>query len=198
MTRFGSDFCPSTFPRRTFFALEIDLLFSLLRLPSWSPPSRPQRRPRGLQEAPKRPQERPERPPEAPKRSQDPPKRLQEAPKSAPGGPKRASRDPKSRSRGLKTHSRAPKSIPRRPKGFSEAPGSAAVFGKFIKFKSRLQKASKTLKIADIDESQRPCLKSQNEKGRAGGGEPFWGGQLNPPPPDGSEQSFEFFEFRRV
>ena len=102
-------------------------------------------------------------------------------------GPKRASRDPKSRSRGLKTHSRAPKSIPRRPKGFSEAPGSAVVFGKFIKFKSRLQKASKTLKIADIDESQRPCLKSQNEKRRAGGGDPPWGSQ-SAARPVGAEQ----------
>ena len=115
------------------------------------------------------------------KRPQDPPqgrpKTLQEAPKSAPGGFKRASRDPKSRSRGLKTRPRAPKSLPRRPQGFSEAPGPAAVFGKFKKFKSWLQKASITLKIADIDESQRPCLKSQNEKRRAGGGDPPWGSQ---------------------
>ena len=101
-------------------------------------------------------------------------KRPQEAPKSAPGGPKRASRDPKSRSRWLLTRPRAPKSSRRRPPGFSEAPGSAAVFKKF---KSWFQKASKTLKIADIDESQRHCLKSQNEKRRAGGGDPPWGSQ---------------------
>ena len=86
-------------------------------------------------------------------------------------------RGDKSRSRGPKTHSRASKCLPRRPQGFSEAPGSAAVFGKFKKFKSLLQKASKTLKIDNIDESQRPCLKSQNEKRRAGGGDPPWGSQ---------------------
>ena len=92
-------------------------------------------------------------------------------------GDQEAPGDPKSRSRGFKTHPRAPKSLPRRPQGFSEAPGPAAVFGKFKKFKSWLQKASFTLKIADIDESQRPCLKSQNEKRRAGGGDPPWGSQ---------------------
>ena len=64
-----------------------------------------------------------------------------------------------------------------RPHGFSEALGPAVVFGKMEKFKAWLQKASKTLKIADIDESQRPCLKSQNEKRRAGGGDPPWGSQ---------------------
>ncbi len=114
---------------------------------------------------------------EAPGRLQERPKRPQEASKSAPGGFKRASRDPKSRSRGLKTRPRAPKSLLRSPQSFSEAPGSAAVFGKMQKFKAWLQKASKTLKIADIDESQRPCLKSQNEKRRAGGGDPPWGSQ---------------------
>ena len=101
----------------------------------------------------------------------------QEAAKSAPGGFKRASRGPKSRSRGLITRPRAPKSLPRRPQGFSEAPGPTAVSGKSKRFKSWLQKASKTLKIADINESQRPCLKSQNEKRRAGGGDPPWGSQ---------------------
>ena len=146
--------------------------------------------PRGAQEAPRPPQEAPRGPQERPRRPQE--------------GPKRASRDPKSRSRGLKTHSRAPKSIPRRPKGFSEAPGSAAVFGKFIKFKSRLQKASKTLKIADIDESQRPCLKSQNEKRRAGGGDPPWGSQSAATRRVGaclnrfSKFSFEFFESKSL
>ena len=122
------------------------------------------------QEGPGGAQEAPGSPPECLKRPQ-------EAPKSAPGGSKRASRDLKSRSRGLKTRPRAPKSLPRRPQGFSEAPGSAAVFGKFKKFKAWLQKASTKLKIADIDESQRPCLKSQNEKRRAGGGDPPWGSQ---------------------
>ena len=112
-----------------------------------------------------------------PRGSKTPPRRLQDAPKSAPGGFKRASRDPKSPSRGLKTCPRAPKSLPRRPQGFSEALGSAAVFGKFKKFKAWFQKASKTLKIADIDESQRPCHKSQNEKRRAGGGDPPLGSQ---------------------
>ena len=39
------------------------------------------------------------------------------------------------------------------------------------------QKTPKTLKIAEVDESQRPCPKSQNEKRRAGGGDPPWGSQ---------------------
>ena len=122
------------------------------------------------QEGPRGAQEAPGSPPECPKRSQ-------EGPKSAPGGSKRTSRDPKSRSRGLKTRPRPPKSLPRCAQGFSEAPGSAAVFGNLTKFKAWLQKASTKLKIADIDESQRPCLKSQNEKRRAGGGDPPWGSQ---------------------
>ena len=129
--------------------------------------------PRGAQEAPGSPQERP--------------RSVQEAPKSALGGFRRASREPNSRSRRLKTRPRAPKSLPRRPQGFSEAPGLAAVFGKFEKFTSWLQKASKTLKITDIDESQRPCLKSQNEKRRAGGGDPPWGSQ-SAARPEGVEQ----------
>ena len=71
----------STLDSRTIFALEIDLLFLELRLPSWSPPSRPQRRPRDLQKDSRGAQEAPRLP--------------QEAPKSTPGGSKRASRDPK-------------------------------------------------------------------------------------------------------
>ena len=129
----------------------------------WIASKTAQEGPRGAQEAPGSLQERP--------------KRLQEAPKSAPGGSKRASRDPKSRSRGLRTRSRTPRSLPRCPQGFSEAPGPAAVFGKMKKFKAWLQKASKTLKVAEIYESQRPCPKSQNEKRRAGGGDPPWGSQ---------------------
>ena len=85
------------------------------------------------------------------------------APQETPRGlqersrrPQEASRDTKNRSRGLKTHPRAPKSLPRCPQGFSEAPGSAAVFGKFKKFKARLQKPLTKLKIADIDESLAP------------------------------------------
>ena len=137
-----------------------------------SPPRRPKRVPRG----PKTPQERP--------------KRLQEAPKSAPGGSKRASRDPKRcqelpktptklfRSTWSGSRFRKNKKIESiRPQGFSEALGPAVVFGKMEKFKAWLQKASKTLKIADIDESQRPCHNSQNEKRRAGGGDPPWGSQ---------------------
>ena len=120
----------------------------------WVASKTAQEGPRGAQEAPGSLQERSKRP--------------QEAPKSAPEGPQERSRDPKSRSRGLKTRPRAPKSLPRHPQGFSEAPGSAAVFGKFKKFKARLQKALTKLKIADIDESQRPCPNSQNEK-KAGG-----------------------------
>ena len=136
----------------TFFWLVVFVLF-------WSPPRQPKR----VQEAPKRPQEA----------SRSAPRGLQERSRR----PQEASRDPKNRSRGLKTHPRAPKSLPRCPQSFSEAPGSAAVFGKFKKLKAWLQKASTTLKIADIDESQKPCLKSQNEKRRAGGGDPPWGSQ---------------------
>ena len=61
------------------------------------------------------------------------------------------------------------------PHGFSEAPGPAVVFGKMEKFQAWLQKASKTLKIDDIDEPQRACHNSQ--KRRAGGGDPPWGSQ---------------------
>ena len=64
-----------------------------------------------------------------------------------------------------------------RPQGFSEALGPAVVFGKMEKFKAWLQKASKTLQVAEIYESQRPCPNSQNEKRRAGGGDPPWGSQ---------------------
>ena len=113
------------------------------------------------QEGPKGAQDAPGSPPECLKMAQ-------EVPKSTPGGSKRASRDPKSRSRRLETGPRAPNSFPRRPRSFSEAPGSAAVFGQFKNFKSWRQKAPKRLQIADIDEFQRPCLKSQNEK-KAGG-----------------------------
>ena len=59
--------------------------------------------------------------------------------------------------------------------GFAEAPGLPAVLRKINKFKSELQKASKTLKIADMDKSQRHCPKTHNEKKRAGGGDPPWG-----------------------
>ena len=116
-------------------------------------------------------------PPRRPKRVQEAPGSPQERPKRPPRALKTASREPKSRSRVFKARPRAPKRLPRRPQGFSEAPGPAAVFGKFKKLKSLLQKALVTLKIAAIDESQRPCLKSQNEKRRAGGGDPPWGSQ---------------------
>ena len=132
--------------------------------------------PRGSQEALRPPQERP--------------KRLQEAPKSAPGGSKRASRDPKRCQELPKTPTKLfrstwsgsrfrknKKNESIRPQGFSEALGPAVVFGKMEKFKAWLQKASKTLQVAEIYESQRPCLKSQNEKRRAGGGDPPWGSQ---------------------
>ena len=148
------------------WGLEVDLFLACIFVMFWSPLRRPKRRPRG-----------PKTPPRAP----------QEAAKSAPGGSKRASRGPKSRSRGLKTRPRAPKSLPRRPQGFSEAPGPTAVSGKSKRFKSCFQKASKTLKVADIKESQRPCHKSQNEKRRAGGGDPPWGSQ-SAARPGGAEQ----------
>ena len=130
--------------------------------------------PRGSQEALRPPQERP--------------KRLQEAPKSAPGGSKRASRDPKRCQELPKTPTKLFRSTwsgsrfrknekieSIRPQGFSEALGPAVVFGKMEKFKAWLQKASKTLKVAEIYESQRPCPNSQNEKRRAGGGDAPWG-----------------------
>ena len=132
--------------------------------------------PRGSQEALRPPQERP--------------KRLQEAPKSTPGGSKRASRDPKRCQELPKTPTRLfrstwsgsrfrknKKSESIRPQGFSQALGPAVVFGKMEKFKAWLQKASTTLQVAEIYESQRPCPNSQNEKRRAGGGDPPWGSQ---------------------
>ena len=142
--------------------------------------------PRGSQEALRPPQERP--------------KRLQEAPKSAPGGSKRASRDPKRCQELPKTPTKLFRSTwsgsrfrknekieSIRPQGFSEALGPAVVFGKMEKFKAWLQKASKTLKVAEIYESQRPCPNSQNEKRRAGGGDPPWGSQ-SAARPGGAEQ----------
>ena len=65
-----------------------------------------------------------------------------------------ASTDLKSRSRGLKA-------LQDRPK--------------------RLQKTPKTLKIAEVDISQRHGPKPQKEKRRAGGGDPPWGSQSAAP-----------------
>ena len=126
-------------PTPPLFALEIDLLFSLLRLPFWSPPRRPKRHPRAPQEHPKRLQDPPRAPQEAPRGPQERPRRLQEGLKR-PQEPVKRAQDP-----------------PRNPK--------------------RLQKTQKALKISEIDISQRPCPKSQNEKRRAGGGDPPWGSQ---------------------
>ena len=136
---------------------------------SKTPPGAPQEAPRGPQERPRRPQEHPERPQEPVKRAQDPLKSPQELSKT----PTRLFRSTWSGSRFRKNE----KIESIRPQGFSEALGPAVVFGKMEKFKAWLQKASKTLKIADIDESQRPCHNSQNEKRRAGGGDSPWGSQ---------------------
>ena len=163
MVDFGTQKEPKKYSAQDFLGYFFGVQFFIVFVLFWVASKMAQKGPRGAQEAPGSLQERPKRP--------------QEAPKNAPEGSKRGSRDPKSRSRGLKARPRAPKSLPKRPQGFSEAPGSAAVFGKFNKFKARLQKASTKLKTADIDESQRPCLKSQNEKRRAGGGDPPWGSQ---------------------
>ena len=133
-------------------------------------PSRaPQEAPKGSQKRPRRLQEGLQRPQEPVKRAQNPSKSSQEPPKT----PTRLFRSSWSGS-GFRKNEKI-ESI--RPQGFSEALGPAVVFGKMEKFKAWLQKASKTLKIADIDESQRPCHNSQNEKRRAGGGDPPWGSQ---------------------
>ena len=124
---------------------------SLLRV---SPPRTPE-------EAPRTP---PKRPPDPPWSAQRGPKRPQEAPKSAPGGFKRASRASQD------AHKAFPKHLVRQ----------AAVFGKLKKIKAWLQKASKTLKIDDNDESQRPCHRSQNKKGGRAAVIPL--GEVNPPP----------------
>ena len=115
----------------------------------------PLRRPKRAQKAPRG----------APQSALRWPKRSPKAPQEAPRGPQET---PRAVPEGSKPAQELPNSFPRRPRSFSEAPGSAAVFGQFKKFKSWRQKAPKRLQIADIDEFQRPCLKSQNEK-KAGG-----------------------------
>ena len=133
------------------------------------PSGAPQEAPRGLQERSRRLQQGLKRSQEPVQRAQNPPKRCQELPKTRT----RLFRSTWAGSRFRKNEKIA--SI--RPQGFSEALGPAVVFGKMEKFKAWLQKASKTLKIAHIDESQRPCPKPQTEKRRAGGGDPPWGSQ---------------------
>ena len=134
--------------------------------------------PRGVQEAPGSLQERPKRP--------------QEAPKNAPEGSKRGSRDPKSRSRGLKARPRAPKSLPKRPQGFSEAPGSAAVFGK-LKNSNHGSKRHRRHLRSPI--SMNPKGLASNRRMKKGGRAaviPL--GEVNPPPPEGSERVQTVFE----
>ena len=142
------------------------------------PPGAPQEAPRGLPGCSRRLQEDLKRPQEPVKRAQNPPKTSQEPPKT----PTRLFRSTWLGSRFRKNE----KIQSIRPQGFSEAPGPAAVFGKMENFKAWLQKASKTLKIAGIDESQRPCLQSQKEKSGRAAVVPL--GEVNPPPPEGSER----------
>jgi hypothetical protein len=150
-------------------------------------PRPPEEHPKRRQERPRRPQERPKRPQELQdslKRPQEPVKKAQNPPESSQQPPKTPTRFFRSTWYGSRSRknrkiqpARALSGLSRCPPSFSEAPGPAAVFGKNKKLKSYLQRASKTLKIAGIDESQRPCLKSQSEKRRAGGGDPPWGNQ---------------------
>ena len=112
-------------------------------------PEGPKRAPEGLQEGPRGAPQAPRGPPETPRAGQEGSKPAQELP--------RASQD---------AHKAFPKHLARQP--FSE---NAKIF------KAWLQKASKTLKIAHIDESQRPCHNSQEENMRADGGDPPWGSQ---------------------
>ena len=103
LTRFGSDFgwfwTPfwhlSSFPRRTFFALEVDLFLAcflchilVASKTAREAPKRPKTPPRAPQEAPRGPQERPWRLQEGLKRSQDPVKRAQDPPRSTQEAPK--------------------------------------------------------------------------------------------------------------
>ena len=128
-----------------------------------SPPRRPQEGPRGAQEAPGSLQECPKRP--------------QEAPKTAPGGSKRGLKRPReSVQRAQNPPKRCQEPLKTRSRLFRST-WSGSRFRKNEKFKAWLQKASKTLKVAEIYESQRPCPNSQNEKRRAGGGDPPWGSQ---------------------
>ena len=148
----------------------------------------------------------------ASKTAQEAPKRPQDPPKSAPRGSKRLLRAPQEAPRGPLETPRSGQELPKtptklfrstwsgsrfrknkkiesiRPQGFSKALGPAVVFGKMEKFKTWLKKASKTLQVAEIYESQRPSPKSQNEKRRAGGGDPPWGSQ-SAARPGGEEQS---------
>ena len=100
-------------------------------------------------------------------------------------------RGPKSRPRGPKTPPRAPQDAPRgpqeHPRRLQESikrPQEPVKRGQDPpRNPKRLQKTKKTLKISEIDISQRPCPKSQNEKRRAGGGDPPWGSQSVRRPP---------------
>ena len=97
--------------------------------------------------------------------AQEPAKRPQDPPKSTPRCPKRLPR--------------APQEAPREPQ---ETPRAGQEGSKISKIAPRgSQKAPKTHKIAEVNESQRPCPKSQNEKRRAGGGDAPWGKAIRRP-----------------
>ena len=130
----------------------------------WSPPSRPQRRPRGpkrlprgAQEAPRPPQEGSKPPPRGPK---EPPRGF----KSAPGGPKRNPRDPRSRSRGLKIFQDRPSRLQNTPKTW----------------RNTIPKTIADINVADIaeiDKNLKRFTRGAVVNGRAGGGVPPWGRQ---------------------
>ena len=86
----------------------------------------------------------------------------------------------KGRLRSSQEAPRSPQEAPRRPQ---ETPRAGQDGSKLSKIAPRgSQKAPKTHKIAEVDESQRPCPKSQNEKRRAGGGDAPWGKSIRRPP----------------
>ena len=100
--------------------------------------------------------------------------------------PKRCPRGSKTPPRGSK---RPPKALQEAPRGPPQTPRAGQEDSRLFKIAPRgSQKTPRTLKIAKVDVSQRPCPKSQNEKRRAGGGDPPWGRQSAARPLCGAEQ----------
>ena len=100
--------------------------------------------------------------------------RLQDGPRGSkrrPRGPRKPPGAPQEAPRGLPECSRRVQEGLKRPqepvKRAQDPPRNP----------KRLQKTQKALKISEIDISQKPCPTSQNEKRRAGGGDPPWGSQ---------------------
>ena len=86
---------------------------------------------------------------DGPRGSKRPPRGL----RKPPGAPQEAPRGLQERSRRFKTRPRTPKSPSKMPTRLSETPGPVAVFGKLKKITSWLQKALKTLKVAEIEKT---------------------------------------------